>query len=176
MSLEFNLIATCSRNREFEAINELERILAEIGDEKAKAWESQVRGLILGYTSLDPFKAVELLRKYVKEKPWEINIIKRVIPIEFVIKTDLKEIGKICKELSARISASDTFRITVEKRHTNLSSKEIIKVAAEQINAKVDLKNPQKIVLIEVIGRSTGISLLSSEKDILNVTKEILSR
>lgn len=173
--LEFNLIATCPRNREFEAVNELEQILFDLGDEKAKAWESEVKGLILACTNFGPFEAIEKIRKYIKEGPWRVRVLKRIIPIEFVVKTDLEIISKLCREkISSRISPSETFRITLEKRHTDLSSREIIDAAAKQINAKVDLENPQKIILIEVVGNATGISLLKSEDQILNVTKELL--
>ncbi|RLG60435.1 RNA methyltransferase [Candidatus Geothermarchaeota archaeon] len=175
MSQAFNLIATCERNREFEAVLELERLLDEIGDKEARAWESDVKGLIFGWTTMDPFDVVKKLRDLAKEKPWEFRVLKRLIPIEFNVRTSLEEIRKICEELSKRIDPSETFRITLEKRHTSLSSKEIIQTAARPINSPVDLKNPKKIVLIEIVGRITGISLLSSERDILNVTKEILN-
>lgn len=173
--LEFNLLATCSRNREFEAANELERVLGDVGDERAKAWRSRIKGIVLCYTWLGPFEALKRIRTYIRDKPWEINFIKRVIPIEIVVRTDLSEIREACKQLASRIKESDRYRITVEKRHTALRSREIIDAVAGHVRARVDLENPDKVILIEVIGELTGISLIPGNKGILNVTKELLS-
>ncbi|MCW4027835.1 MAG: THUMP domain-containing protein, partial [Candidatus Bathyarchaeota archaeon] len=60
---------------------------------------------------------------------------------------------------------------TVEKRHSELSTKAIIAEAASGIERKVDLENPDKIVLIEVLGGSTGVSIVSPN-DVLSIVKE----
>ena len=61
--------------------------------------------------------------------------------------------------------------MTVEKRHTELSTKEIIEAAAKHIDREVNLKNPDRIVLIEVMGGATGISVIKPD-DILSIVKE----
>ena len=70
-----------------------------------------------------------------------------------------------------RIGENETFRVTVEKRFTALHSKDIIEAAAGDIKRRADLENPDKILLIEVIGALTGLSLLKPI-DILAVVKE----
>jgi tRNA acetyltransferase TAN1 len=47
----------------------------------------------------------------------------------------------------------------------------IIDAIAKRIERKVDLDNPDKIVLVEVIGQLAGLSLISSN-DILSIERE----
>jgi len=67
--------------------------------------------------------------------------------------------------------SSNAFRVTVEKRFTQLSTKDIVEAAAANIERNVDLNKPDKILLVEVIGGFTGISVIKPE-DILSVMKE----
>jgi tRNA acetyltransferase TAN1 len=49
----------------------------------------------------------------------------------------------------------------VEKRHSSLKSRQIIEEVARVINtAKVNLRKPDWIVLLEIVGRWTGISVI----------------
>jgi tRNA acetyltransferase TAN1 len=61
--------------------------------------------------------------------------------------------------------------VTVEKRFTDTSTRDIIEAAAVNIERKVDLSNPDKIILVEVVGGLTGISIIRLEQ-ILAVMKE----
>ncbi|MEM2947309.1 MAG: THUMP domain-containing protein, partial [Candidatus Bathyarchaeia archaeon] len=95
----------------------------------------------------------------------------RIIPIEKVIRTDLGEIQRAATELSSKIGKNETFRVTVEKRFTETSTRDIIEAAAANIERRVDLNKPNKILLIEVIGGLTGLSVIKPE-EILSVVKE----
>jgi len=172
--MKFNLIATCSRYMEFNAARELENILYLIGDKEGTAWESPVAGLIFGRTNLDPYDAISKIRELLKEKPWEFHYIKRIIPVELVVRTDLEKIKEAALKLAERIPKTATYRISIEKRHTDLHSRDLIDAIAPNINVKVDLTNPEYTLLIEIVGRQTGISLLSRDKSILNVQKELV--
>ncbi len=173
MSLrEFNLLVSSPRGREHDACSELWFLLGEVGDDRAEVETTPVKGLIWAKTKLDPFEAVRRLRDLLAERPEDFRVIQRVIPIERVVRTDLEEIARAARELAlAKIEPGEKFRITVEKRHTELGTMDIIKAAAEGIDRPVDLKNPDKIVLIEVVGGLTGISVIRPG-DILSVAKE----
>jgi tRNA acetyltransferase TAN1 len=58
----------------------------------------------------------------------------------------------------------ETFRITVERRNTWLRSSEIIAKVAAIIGNKVDLENPDWIVLVEIIGKLVGISVIRPDE------------
>lgn len=171
MLKEFNLLATTSRGNEDEACSELWYLLRQIGDSAPVLDKTGVSGLIAAKTVLNPFEVVEKFRLILRERPYEFRYTLRVIPIEKVVRTDLREIQRAAAEFGTKIEMNKTFRITVEKRFTETSTKDIIEVAASAIDRKVNLNNPDKILLIEVIGGLTGISLIKPN-DILSVVKE----
>jgi tRNA acetyltransferase TAN1 len=74
-------------------------------------------------------------------------------------------------ELAAHIGVDETFRITVEKRYTTLHSRDIISAIAAEIRNKANMEKPDKILLIEIMGAVTGISLVKP-KEIISVMKE----
>ena len=169
--MDFNLIVSCARGFENDACSEIWFLLGEIGDENPAVEKTEVSGLIVAKTSLDPFQVIFKLREMLKRSPAEFKYVLKVIPVETVIPTKLELIERIATEFSKRIGKNETFRVTVEKRHTELPTRRIIEAAAKNINRKVSLENPDKILLIEVIGGVTGISLIKPN-DILSVVKE----
>ena len=168
---DFNLIVTTSRGLENDACSEIWFLLGEIGDKDSIVEKSGISGLVVAKTSLDPLKAIEDLRKIMREQPSEFRYSLRLIPVEVVVHTSLPEIKAASSKISPRILEQETFRVTVEKRHTGLSRKEIIEAVAENIDRKVDLHNPDRILLIEILGGLTALSVIKPE-DILSVTKE----
>lgn len=171
VSADFNLLVSTSRGYENDACSEVWFLLAELGDKESIVEKSDISGLVTAKTVLDPLEVIKDLRKMLKEHPWEFRYSLRFIPIEVVVHTSLSEIKKACLNIHLRIVENETFRVTLEKRHTRLSRREIIEVVAEDIDRKVDLHNPDKIVLIEVLGGLTGISVIKPG-DILSVVKE----
>ena len=160
MPKTFNLIVTTPRGQENLAAIELEDFLRSIGDGSPQVSMTSVAGLLTAKTSLEPFNVIEKVKKVMEEEPWRIRSIMRIIPIEEVVESRIDEISQVVEKLASKIPEDESFRITVEKRHTPLSSSEIIEAAAKNINRRVDLRNPDWIVLVEVIGAYTGISVL----------------
>jgi len=171
MLRDFNLLATTSRGNERDACSELWYLLGEIGDSAPNVEKTGVSGLIAAKTAFDPFWAIEKLRKILNDRPYEFRYTLRIIPIEKVVRTDLDEIQHAATELSSKIDENETFRITVEKRFTTISSQSIIEETAAKIERKVDLSKPDKILLIEVVGGLTGISIIKPD-EILSIMKE----
>jgi tRNA acetyltransferase TAN1 len=170
----FNLLATTSRGNERPMINEITYLLKEeLGDAEAQAAKTKIRGLIVAKTSLDPCMVIEKFRAILKERPYEFRYALRILPIEKVVPTDLAEIKRATAELATKIGENESFRVTVEKRFTVLHTKDLIEAAAGDIERKANLENPDKILLIEVLGTLTGLSLLKPS-DILAVIKEKL--
>jgi len=169
---DFNLLITCSRGQEEDARIETMSVLKQIGDPNPIVEKTSVRGLLTAKTGMDPVEAIKKMRELLKERPVSFLYIKRAIPIQKIIRTDLEEIGKVARELGSKIGEDETFRVTVEKRHTDLRTMEIIKAAASGIDRKVNLDNPDRVILVEVIGPLTGISLIRPQ-DILSTQKEL---
>jgi tRNA acetyltransferase TAN1 len=171
MPRDFNVLATTSRGLERPACSELKYLLEKVGDPEANVSKSGVRGLIVAKTVLNPFEVVKKLREILVERPYEFRYVLRIIPVEAIVATDLDTIANMAKELGSKIAEKETFRVTVEKRFTTLSSREIVEAVAANIKRKVNLTKPDKILLIEVVGSSTGMSAITP-KDMISVMKE----
>jgi tRNA acetyltransferase TAN1 len=143
----------------------------ELGDATAMVGKTGIRGLVAAKTSLNPCEVIEKFRAILQVRPYEFRYALRIIPIERVVPNDLNEIKRAASELAANIGENETFRVTVEKRFTSLHSQEFIEAAATAIERKVDLKNPDKILLIEVVAGLTGMSLITPNH-VLAVVKE----
>jgi len=168
---DFNLLITTARGNEEDAASEIWYLLGEIGDSAAKVDKTGITGLIAAKTAFNPFEVIEKFRAILKERPYEFRYTFRVIPVEKVVRTDLGEIARAVTELGSKIGENETFRVTVEKRFTTTQTRDIIEAAATNIERRVDLNNPDKIILIEVVGGFTGVSVVKPE-NILSTVKE----
>ena len=153
-------------------IHEMLYLLKEtLGDQSAQASKTGVRGLITARTGLNPCEVIEKFKAILHERPYEFRYALRIIPVEKVLATDLEAIAAGAAELASGIGEDETFRITVEKRFTTLHAQEIVKAVATQIERRVNLDKPDKVLLVEVVGKLTGISLIKPDL-VLSVPKE----
>jgi len=171
MLSDFNLLATTMRGNERQMCYELAYLLKEAGDPEPTVGKTGIRGVIVAKTALNPIEAIDKFRSTLQERPYEFRYALRILPIEKVIRTDLEEVKRVATEFAAKIGENETFRVTGEKRFTSIHSQEFIEAAATGIQNKADLENPNKILLIEVLGGLTGMALIKST-DILAVIKE----
>jgi tRNA acetyltransferase TAN1 len=168
---DFNLLATTMRRSERQMCHELVFLLKEIGDAEPKADKSGIRGVVVAKTTLNLIEAIEKFHSMLQERPYEFRYALRILPIEKVVHTDLEAIKTAAAELFKNLGENESFRVTVEKRFTSIHSKEFIEAAVSDIKNKVELENPDKILLIEVLGGYTGLSLIKPS-DCISVMKE----
>ena len=165
-----NLIITCPRHFEEEASEEVKRILIELGDQEPKIIISSMPGILTGITSLNPIESIEKIREKILDEPWSVRYCLRIIPIQGVCKTNIKEIeDEVLKKIGV-IRSEDSYRITIEKRNSKVSSNEIISKIAKNISNKVSLDSPDWVILIEIIGDEAGVSVIRNN-NILSVEK-----
>jgi tRNA acetyltransferase TAN1 len=169
--VDFNLLASTMRGNERQMCYELKFLLKTIGDTEAKVDKAGIRGLIVAKTTLDPVEVVDKLKALLVEKPYEFRFSLRIIPIQKVVHTDLEEVKTAALELATKMGEAQTFRVTIEKRFTSIHSHDLIEVIASNIKNKVNLGNPDWVVLVQVLGGYTGLSLLKPS-DVLSVLKE----
>ena len=165
-----NLIVTCARHLECETEDELIDILDELGDSDVKIVVSSMSGIITVQTKLDPIEVVRKMKETLLDEPWSIRYCLRVIPVQKVVETNIEEIEKTISSMSDQIEEKESYRILIEKRNSDISSKEIITKIANGIKNKVSLDFPDKIILIEILGIITGISIIK-KSDILSLEK-----
>ena len=165
-----NLIITCARHLEPETKDELNDILEDFGDSDAQISITSMSGILTAETKLDPIEIVRKIKEMILDEPWSIRYCLRIIPIQKIIESKMEEIEEAISSMSQEILDGETYRISIEKRNSDLSSKEIITKIADRIKNKVSLEFADKIILIEVLGNKTGISILK-KSDILSIEK-----
>ena len=165
-----NLLVTCARNLETETKNEIGKILDEIGDQESEILNVGMRGILMVNTSIEPSKIIDWVNDKVVEEPWLIRYCLRMIPIQSVTETEMSKITKEVIKLKDVIQQNDSYRITIEKRNTDMSSNEIITEVAKIFPNKVSLNQPDWVILIEILADKTGISILK-ENEIFSLDK-----
>ena len=165
-----NLLVTCARNLEIETKNEIGKILDEIDGQESEVLNVGMRSILMVNTNIEPSKIINWVKDKVVEEPWLIRYCLRIIPIQSVTETDMNKITKDVIKLKDVIQQNDSYRITIEKRNTDMSSTEIITEIAKIFPNKVSLNQPDWIILIEILGDKTGISILK-ENEIFSLDK-----
>jgi len=159
-----NLIVTCARNLESETKNEIRTILGKLGDQEPEILNVGMRGILMVDSKIESSKIVDWVKNKIIEEPWLIRYCLRLIPIQSITETNIDKIKQNVIKLKDSIQKNDSYRITVEKRNTSLSTNEIITEVAKIFPNKVSLNNPDLIVLIEILGDKTGISILKDSE------------
>ncbi|MCV0373372.1 MAG: THUMP domain-containing protein [Nitrosarchaeum sp.] len=165
-----NLIITCARHLEQETEQELRKTLDEMGDSEPEITITRMSGILTAKTSLEPTEAIRKIKERLLDEPWSIRYCLRIIPIQRVTETDINEIEKEVLDMKNLILEEESYRISVEKRNSDISGQEIISRVAKNIKNKVSLDFPDKIILIEILGNKTGIGIVK-KTDILSVEK-----
>jgi len=112
--------------------------------------------------------AVNILRDVEESKRPMTRHVLRFVPIEAVTKANMRDIQDTAGKLFDKhfLKEPKTFAVMCNRRLNNsISRDEVIKelaamVSAKNINNKVDLKNPQLSVLVEVVKGHALISVL----------------
>ena len=157
------LLVTCARNLETETKNEIGKILGEIGDQEPEILNIGMRGILMINTNIESSKIIDWVKDKVVEEPWLIRYCLRMIPIQSITETEMSKIIENVTKLKNVIKQNDSYRITIEKRNTDMSSAEIITEIAKIFPNKVSLNQPDWIILIEILGNETGISILKND-------------
>jgi tRNA acetyltransferase TAN1 len=154
-----NLIVTSAKGLEARASAEFKEIALLSGLRKLTIDRSAYDGVIEVDVE-NPKALLSFITEFVRSEPFKVRFILRVIPVDRVVDTELKDIVKAVKDLSSAIGPGETFRITIEARDSPYSDKELINAIADAVDRKVSLDSPDKIVLLEVFGEYSGVSVI----------------
>lgn len=163
-------ILTTFRGAENTAGSEIYMLLTEFGDNKAKVNSTGVPGVLQVDTALSHQEVIDVIKKIVEFEPWRIRYMLRLLPVEKIVDMDMNNIVETVKTMAERIGANESFRVTVDKRHSPTSKDDLIKNIANVMDRKVDLDNPDWIILVELVNDWTGISVIRPSQ-ILNIVK-----
>ena len=167
---EANLIITYDPSHAGSAKEEVDRVLKEI-KKKAKHLKSEIDG-VFKVNIPNTKKVVKELNKLCKKDSSLFNHTFNWVPIDKWVKTNIKGMQKEIKKFDKDIKKTEKWMMDLNKRHYDKEgTTELILKLTEVIDKpKVDLKNPQKIVKVEIMGNKAGLALLEAE-ELLSVPK-----
>ncbi len=163
---DFNLLISCPWTMSGRVRQEIAHILRLLGDESPIIARTIARGIIGVKTCLYSREVIEGLRTLFPKDPLLFQHTLKWVPSDVWVFSDLDSMREAVKSLRDKIRAGECWRMTVEKRRYTLHHKmEIIKELAQLIDKKVDLKNPDKILRIDILGKYAAVSVLSPNEE-----------
>lgn len=159
------MIVTSPWASERRARREITWALRKLGDEAPLVEATVARGVLGVKTSLDARLVVRRLRELCEKGLYEPRFTARWVPIDLWTSSEVPALKEGVARLKDRVGVGEKWRMTVEKRrYTHHHSIDIIKEVAELIPEKVDLKHPDKIVEVEIIGDQAGLAVLKPDE------------
>ena len=165
-----NLLITCQRNMEYETINEITQLLDIFGDSNPNILKTKFSGIIIAETVLEALEVIERFRRKIENEPWELRYSSRIIPIQKICQTDLTSIRQNVIDLIPSIKSDETYKISLEKRDSDIMRSEIISNIADLLTNKVSLEEPDWEIILQIFGNKTGIGVMP-KNSILSITK-----
>jgi len=168
---DFNLLVSCSWGVYGKAKKEIVHVLEVLGDESPLVKRTIAQGIIGVRTRLDSREVIRGLQRLFHEDPFVLQYTLKWVPVDLWTLSDMDSMKEGVVKLRNRIHAGERWRMTLEKRRYSGHHKiEIIRELADLIDEKVDLKNPEKILRVDIIGRYAGMSVLTPQ-DVFSVVK-----
>ncbi len=161
------LLVTVPTGREGDAALELEWAL-----DKVQIKRTDWKGILIAETPLSRNEAVGRIREF------ETQSIFKVIPLDAFVKSEKNEIIRRAGEIARKkIKPGESFAVRCRKRGGRIKSgKEIeIELGArikEELEAVVNLSSPMWYVLIEILGKKTGIAVVKAEEIVKREVEE----
>ncbi len=161
MLKEFNLVAATYRKRENDCISELWFFAKEIGDRRLEASKTGLPSLIVARTSIDPEEFAANAREAILKNPWTFRYLLKLVPIHTVVNAELGEIAEAAVRLAGeKMRPEDTYKVEARIRLSTLQRDEVIDAIASRLSNKVNLGEPDKVIVVEIIGERAGLSVI----------------
>jgi tRNA acetyltransferase TAN1 len=161
----FNLLVTLrgqkggTAGEEIVGLEETEMALSRYEGE-LRVIESDFPNVMMFDLNMDPLEAVNII----KNSP--TTVISKVVPVEAVVRTRLDSIiEKVIALVSEKVEAGETFRVICDLRGRRYisSAGELVEAVSEALMERFPITEsdePDWIIQIEVVGDSTGVSVL----------------
>ncbi len=155
-----------------EARVEVIDAIREVGEAHPVFLPSAVSGVFMVKINTDPKETVRKLDALCRADPSRFRYTYHWIPIERWCPSTIEEMSGVVKEFAERIKPDESWRMEIHKRfYRAFHTDELIEKLAQHVDRpRIDLKNPQKTIRIEIVGSGAGLSLLGP-KEHLSVNK-----
>ncbi|MBI5061587.1 MAG: THUMP domain-containing protein [Candidatus Aenigmarchaeota archaeon] len=166
---EANLLITYDPSHAGRAKEEIAALLGA-ADDDGKFMDSEIEGVFLLRTKKDPKETVKKMVHECKRDAGKFRYTFNWVPIEKWCSSGMEEMSNVMREFDARIDANKKWKMELNKRqYDKHKTIDLIMALTDKITKpNVDLKNPDIVVKVEIIGNKAGCSLLKKD-EVLNV-------
>ena len=163
-----NLLVTHDPNHAGLAKEEITSVLKQLKIEP-EFLKSEIEGLFQ-ITIKEPKEVIKKLVKTCKKDPSIFRVTFHWVPVDNWCKSEIKNMQTVIKGLVKDIKEKDKWKMDIAKRgYEKYHTTELIMKLTDVVDRpKVDLKSPDKIIRVDIIGNVAGISLLNKD-EILNI-------
>jgi len=162
---DYNLLVSYERRYFHASRQEILRLLVEFGDPHPIVRRTIARGLMGVRTALRNTGVIGSLFTRFSQDAMSIRFTLKWTPIDLWCDATLESMKQSLAILKAEIKPGERWMMRVEKRRFTIYHRiDIIKELAELIDEKVDLKSPDKIVWVEIIGKQAGMKVLRPDE------------
>jgi 2-dehydropantoate 2-reductase len=157
-----NLLVSYARGHYGRARREIARLLWRFGDPRSAVGESGTPGLCVVHTRLDSREAVARCAELARAEPQSFGFTIKWVPVDYWCERSLEAMRRLVEErIAPRIGAQETWAMQVEKRGwAEQRTADIVRSLAEALDRKVNLRNPDKRLRIDVVGSVVALSVL----------------
>jgi len=165
--MKSNLLVTFDPNHFEVGKREIENFLKEVG-EKGKILKAD-KGLA-ELKVKDPRKVITKLKKIPIKR---FTYTQHWIPVDFWLENKITTLKKKISKLGKEIGKQEKWKMDLNIRRLKKKPNErklVLSLTELVKKENVDLKNPKKIIKVEIIGKKVALSLLKPN-EILNISK-----
>jgi len=161
-----DLLVSYPWGRFYPARREALLALKMLGDPYATMGWTFVMGIAVAHTGLDNRQVIRQCRELLQQGKIHFDFAVKWVPVDYWCWTDLDTIKQLIDEkVLPRIQPEETWAMQVNKRRwQTYHTIDIVTALAADIDRKVNLSHPDKIVWIDIIGNETAISVLKSDE------------
>ena len=157
-----NLLVTYDPTHPGKAKDEVKILLGETGEDP-EFLQSGIEGIFLIRIE-EPKKTVKKLVEICSGEPDKFGYTFRWIPVDKWSSSDIGDMSAEIRNLEDKIDDNEKWKLDLTKRkYDKYSTTDLIMSLTENIGKpNVDLKKPDKIVKVDIIGEQAAISLLNA--------------
>lgn len=167
----YNLLVTYHPNQAGLAEREVRRCVENAGEEVEELESSCVNGVLCARVTGDPKRVVADIHEEFREDPNILAHTYHWVPVERWVKATVEDMTEATRSLAEGIGDDERWMMHMHKRHHAMSSEEMVLALTDPLKkGRVDLKNPQKIIAVEVLGAMAAMALVTPE-EIVNTNR-----
>ena len=165
---DFNLLVSYGKKGYFSSLQEIERLLKKIGDDKPRTEKAKEDGEILVKTELKTRELISELNELAFKEPSLFGATTKWIPVDNICPANIIDIKNTVRDIKTQIQNNETWNLEIEKRKSNLNVEKLKEEIERLFDQQKNSEHPEKILRIEILGSIAGVSILR-KKDVFLV-------